>query len=162
VRRRLFEERLDWVVPENEARRYGLRCTCPCCGYPTLLDRYSYEICELCDWEDDGQDDDDADKVLGGPNGRYSLTEARKNFARHLRMYDPRDFRGNEFAEDSPAQVRAKREMMAAFDDMTKKTDQPDTGTLVRCMNDGEKTLADELDRKVREYEARDRGRKST
>ncbi|MGW4819347.1 CPCC family cysteine-rich protein [Streptomyces sp. NPDC004227] len=34
----------------------------------------------VCFWEDDGQDDHDADRVRGGPNGRLSLTEARKNF----------------------------------------------------------------------------------
>src|SRR5579863_7304160 len=28
---------------------------CPCCGYPTLTDRDAYEICCLCNWEDDGQ-----------------------------------------------------------------------------------------------------------
>lgn len=58
----------------------GLRYTCPCCGYPTLGERGGYQICELCNWEDDGQDDSQADKVWGGPNGAYSLAEARVNF----------------------------------------------------------------------------------
>ena len=53
--------------------------------------RMSYEICGLCDWEDDGQDDDDADQVIGGPNSDYSLTEARENFEKHLTMYRPSD-----------------------------------------------------------------------
>lgn len=39
----------------------------------------NYEICELCFWEDDGQDDIDAHECLGGPN-HVSLNEARKNF----------------------------------------------------------------------------------
>ena len=51
----------------------------------------SYEICGLCDWEDDGQDDDDADQIAGGPNSNYSLTEARGNFEKHLTMYRPSD-----------------------------------------------------------------------
>lgn len=38
------------------------------------------EICDICFWEDDGQDDQDADEVRGGPNGSLSLTEARRNF----------------------------------------------------------------------------------
>lgn len=46
---------------------------CPCCGFPTLEELRGYEICELCDWEDDGQDDPYANQVLGGPNGDYSL-----------------------------------------------------------------------------------------
>ncbi len=28
--------------------------TCPCCGFITLHeDHHVYEICEVCDWEDD-------------------------------------------------------------------------------------------------------------
>jgi len=46
-----------------------------------------FEICILCNWEDDGQDDPYADEVWGGPNGDYSLTEARKNFKENLIMY---------------------------------------------------------------------------
>ncbi|GGK46377.1 membrane protein [Planomonospora parontospora subsp. parontospora] len=53
---------------------------CPCCGYVTLDERGGFEICPVCFWEDDGQDDPDADVVLGGPNGRLSLTQARRNF----------------------------------------------------------------------------------
>lgn len=56
---------------------------CPCCGYDTVLDRGRYEICDICWWEDDGQDNDDADKVCGGPNSDLSLSQARKNFLLH-------------------------------------------------------------------------------
>jgi hypothetical protein len=51
--------------------------TCPCCGYATLEERCSWEICSICFWEDDGQDESEADQVWGGPNGDYSLTQAR-------------------------------------------------------------------------------------
>ena len=67
------------------SRRYK----CPCCNYPTLTEQSAYEICELCDWEDDGQSESDADQVLGGPNSDYSLTEARGNFAKYRVMYAP-------------------------------------------------------------------------
>jgi hypothetical protein len=50
---------------------------CPCCGYRTLSERGGYEICSVCFWEDDGQDDHDAEEVRGGPNGRLSLAVAR-------------------------------------------------------------------------------------
>jgi hypothetical protein len=53
---------------------------CPCCGFKTLLERGGYDICEVCFWEDDGQDDHDADEVRGGPNKDLSLTQARRNF----------------------------------------------------------------------------------
>src|SRR5581483_10718087 len=65
----------------------GVRLTCPCCGFPTLTSSGDYEICELCDWEDDGQDDPDADAVRGEPNHGYSLLEARRHFEEHLTMY---------------------------------------------------------------------------
>lgn len=45
----------------------------PCCGFITLTERSAYEICPVCFWEDDGQDDHDADHVRGGPNGRSPL-----------------------------------------------------------------------------------------
>ncbi|HXA00080.1 MAG TPA: CPCC family cysteine-rich protein [Candidatus Dormibacteraeota bacterium] len=54
---------------------------CPCCAFKTLFGRGGFEICPVCWWEDDGQDDHDAEQVRGGPNGALSLTEARKNFA---------------------------------------------------------------------------------
>ncbi len=37
-----------------------------------------YECCPICYWEDDGQDDEDADVVRGGPNASLSLLEARE------------------------------------------------------------------------------------
>jgi Cysteine-rich CPCC len=55
---------------------------CPCCGFVTLPERGAYELCPVCFWEDDGQDDHDADQVRGGPNGSLSLTEARGSFSR--------------------------------------------------------------------------------
>ena len=54
---------------------------CPCCRFLTLSERGGFEICEVCFWEDDGQDDSDAEIVRGGPNGYLSLEQARRNFA---------------------------------------------------------------------------------
>ena len=51
--------------------------TCPGCSYPTLGERGGYEICPICGWEDDNQDDPKADEVWGGPNSNLSLTENR-------------------------------------------------------------------------------------
>jgi hypothetical protein len=54
---------------------------CPCCKYLTL-DGSGNEVCLICGWEDDGQNDPYADVINGGPNGNLSLTQARYNFAR--------------------------------------------------------------------------------
>lgn len=54
---------------------------CPCCGFKTLHGRGQDEICEVCFWHDDGQDDAEVDEVWGGPNRYLSLRQARRNFA---------------------------------------------------------------------------------
>jgi hypothetical protein len=58
----------------------GISYLCPCCGYLTLPERGGYDICPVCFWEDDGQDEHDADTVRGGPNSHLSLNRARKNY----------------------------------------------------------------------------------
>ena len=67
---------------------YTELATCPCCGYPTLPERGAWNMCYLCFWEDDGQDDADADIILGGPTGNLSLSMARLNFDKYNFMYD--------------------------------------------------------------------------
>jgi len=63
---------LSWTSP---------RFACPCCRFLTLSEQGGFEICQVCFWEDDGQDDQDAGEVLGGPNGSLSLDQALKNYA---------------------------------------------------------------------------------
>jgi hypothetical protein len=58
------------------------RFACPCCRRITLSERGGFEICPVCWWEDDGQDDEDAAVVRGGPNGDLSLSVAREQFRR--------------------------------------------------------------------------------
>jgi hypothetical protein len=84
------EERTSWLVqfghiftwPSVVAPPEGGPYRCPCCRSLTLPERGGYDICAVCFWEDDGQDDSDADMVRGGPNYTLSLTEARANYAR--------------------------------------------------------------------------------
>jgi cysteine-rich CPCC protein len=80
-RRKWFKEYFE--IPNAMVRRSRLKdfwFTCPVCGYPTHLERGGFDICHLCNWEDDGQDDPAADEVKGGSNGDFSLREARENF----------------------------------------------------------------------------------
>ncbi|MFI6991825.1 CPCC family cysteine-rich protein [Nonomuraea wenchangensis] len=62
--------------------------TCPCCFHPTLQYRGGFGFCEECWWKDDGQDDHNADVVMGGPNGSASLTEDRRRY-REMRGLPP-------------------------------------------------------------------------
>ncbi|GMK41953.1 hypothetical protein PCCS19_50120 [Paenibacillus sp. CCS19] len=88
------------------------RFNCPCCGYPTLEERRGWEICCLCDWEDDGQDDPHADEVWGGPNADYSLMEARNNFKKNYTMY--RDKRN--ILRQSEKEILTKKALIIEFD----------------------------------------------
>lgn len=57
-----------------------MKYTCPCCGYKTLDEEPTdtYEICEICFWEDDGVQFQDPD-YEGGAN-EVSLRQAQHNF----------------------------------------------------------------------------------
>jgi hypothetical protein len=91
-----------------------------------LSERGGYEICRLCNWEDDGQDDPHAEEVWGGPN-------------RH-----------------SDLELQAKRQIVAAFEAMRGDREESAVAELWAAVRDGERVLESEVQRRVREYEARD------
>ena len=96
LRRRSFElvladHRVQGALIACAGSRMPQLAVCPCCGYPTIWVRGQYDICSLCGWEDDDQDDATADEVWGGPNRDYSLTEARRNFIDSRTQYRPSD-----------------------------------------------------------------------
>lgn len=55
---------------------------CPCCGCLTLSEQPpgTFEICPVCNWEDDAAQA--ANPTLEGGANRVSLEQARSNFAR--------------------------------------------------------------------------------
>ncbi|WP_346890147.1 CPCC family cysteine-rich protein [Clostridium sp. UBA1056] len=77
-------------------------------------------ICVLCNWEDDGQDYLDEDLIKGGPNGHYSLTEARDNFKKYLIMYSPdRDMRITGY--DTKEVKTTKKELIEVYNEIMKE-----------------------------------------
>jgi len=58
----------------------SVKYTCPCCGYKTFDEpaKGTYDICDLCGWEDDLVQNEDPD-YKGGANG-ISLREAQHSF----------------------------------------------------------------------------------
>jgi hypothetical protein len=67
-RRVVFEK----FITDNNIERN----VCPCCGFPSLVQRYTGEICILCNWADDGQDDATANEMREF-HGDISLTQGR-------------------------------------------------------------------------------------
>ena len=87
---------------------------CPCCGYPTKHRLGECDICEICDWEDDGAEFKfPIEHVIGGPNGDYSIKEARENFEKYFTMYRPSDNR----AEKAQAQKGRRKELIDLLQD---------------------------------------------
>ena len=138
----------------NHTSNFSGRLRCPCCGYPTLGEHAGYEICELRNWEDDGPSDSDAAEVRGGPNADYSLTEARRNFAKYRVKYQP-DRDPRIFGTDSKLEWETKGLLMAAFERLA--SGAGDQGTLVKEILHLEVVLENETARQVREYEATQR-----
>ena len=132
----------------------GVRYPCPCCGYLTLSERGGYDICALCKWEDDGQDDPHADEVWGGSNSAFSLAEARANFRQYLIMYGPEKPKARIAGGDSALELQAKRAIMGAFDRMVGETNQAVVKRLWQQITRNQQVLKKELGRKIREYEA--------
>ena len=81
------------------------KVTCPGCGYPTIKEKGGYEICKVCDWENDDQDDEDADEIYGGPNGDLSLTENRLWILKELT--EKANLAGKKLSEDPENVYRA-------------------------------------------------------
>ncbi len=77
---------------------------CPCCGFASLESVSSNEICEICYWEDDGQDDPEAEEYWGGPN-RISLSEARENYLK-FGAAEKKDLKHVRKAQESDENVR--------------------------------------------------------
>lgn len=106
-RRKLFEAYLRstdaWVV---KLRPRELKSTCPCCAFPTLGERGENDICPLCKWQDD------IDEEKSGANGDYTIQEARENFEQFLIMY-----RASEQDIHTPHSrlVPAKRALIAVY-----------------------------------------------
>lgn len=57
-----------------------VRYRCPCCGFKTLEAPGTLQLCPVCWWEDDGQEDEDASEVRLTVNGQLSLNQARTNY----------------------------------------------------------------------------------
>jgi len=130
------------------------RVPCPCCGYPTLPAHCEWEICVLCNWEDDGQTDIDADRVRGGPNGKYSLTQARENYNKYLVMYSP-DNDTRIMPGTWPGELDIKRALINYFEELKTADDESIKQSLWQEILKLEDKLHSITSEKIKEYESR-------
>jgi len=128
------------------------RYICHCCGYPTLDEKASYDICILCNWEDDGQDDLDADLINGGPNGNYSLTEARENFRKYLIMYSP-DGEMRITGGDTKEEVEVKKLLVNVYEVIFKEKNSIKLDKLCTLVYELEDRLRKITSNKIKGYE---------
>lgn len=70
----MFKPHNGCTIVHNETAMYP----CPCCGFLTLGERGVFEICPVCDWEDDFAQA--CDSTLEGGANRVSLEQARRKF----------------------------------------------------------------------------------
>lgn len=107
---------------------------CPCCDYPTIGEPAGYEICPLCDWEDDGHDG-------YGPNA-CSLDDARNNFRQFLTSYSadhkcapdypkPGEQHFVHEYELRPEKLAEKRELMRQLDAFRTESDLTERGKML-------------------------------
>jgi hypothetical protein len=121
---RKYYEHYESPADGTEAAIVRVYC-CPCCGYPTVGEPPSYEICPICCWEDDGRDG-------GGPNA-CSLVQAQEYFQQYLTSYSPTHEFSPQFQspdrrlvhqkELSPRRIDFKRRLMAALNYYIAETD---------------------------------------
>ncbi|MBX9903673.1 MAG: hypothetical protein K2Y31_04900 [Burkholderiales bacterium] len=60
----------------------GAMMDCPCCRKRSLKQRGAGELCRVCGWRDDAEQNESCpDQVIPGRNWGYSLAQAQKQFA---------------------------------------------------------------------------------
>ena len=57
---------------------------CPVCGIFEFEKRLSFEICEVCGWQDDIFDDNDPEAISGA--NEMSLAEAKEAYAKNIKV----------------------------------------------------------------------------
>ncbi len=121
-----FVQRRMWFDDYLARARIGLLplprdyYTCACCGYPTIEEPQTLEVCYLCLWKDNGQDDPHANEYWRGAYYGLTLSAAREHFAAYVACFDDSSRYPLFSEEQDPALLRAKRACIALFEQMTR------------------------------------------
>lgn len=97
MRREFFHDNFPVKIglQRNDVNSFDvLKNSCPVCGYLTLDERSVYDICLICFWEDDGDDDFESERI-SGPN-HMTLTEGRDLFLKIKEKLLKSDFQSDD------------------------------------------------------------------
>jgi hypothetical protein len=98
---------------------------CPCCGYKTLTEEGGYEICDLCNWEDEELARIALPfEVIGYVNHDYSLSEAQANFEKYYTIY--RQEYPTKYFEEIKLVIELKKKIIKVFENMEKAESHDD------------------------------------
>ncbi len=136
----------------------GRKVTCPCCGFLMLTERNVGEICDLCNWEDEGFDDDQAHQ-RSPSNAPYTLAQAREAFRRYGVMYPPEDD-PRIGGPDTPTETAAKQGIVARLESIPDIETREELAEIFQQVQDALEILDEQLKTKVARYEARERRRR--
>jgi hypothetical protein len=80
----MFKASGKWHQPTGEPSH-----PCPCCDFITIHSPGMYEICPICDWEDEGYEPENPAHLDAppGPNG-FTLRVSRRRFAEQFVLGD--------------------------------------------------------------------------
>lgn len=83
----IFERNINWRGIYEGYKNGGIEDTrhlCPVCGKYEFENKNSFDICPVCNWEDDGVQLDDPDWTEGA--NQMSLNEAREVYKNGLQV----------------------------------------------------------------------------
>jgi hypothetical protein len=126
---------------------------------PLLRSRGTGQICDLCNWEDQGLDDPHIHQP-GSANAPFTLAQAREAFRRYGVMYHPADDPRIGGA-DTPEETELKQAIVAAFERIGPQTGREELAEIWRRIDHLLECLDAELKQKILDYETRQRRRAS-
>lgn len=156
-----FREKQERTIARLDPRGLvtdGRRFTCPCCGFLMLAERNAGQICDLCNWEDEGFDDDQAHRTSLS-NAPYTLAQAREAFRRYGVMYPPEDD-PRIGGPDTPTETAAKQRIVARLESLADIQTREELAEIFQAVQAALEILDEQLKAKVARYEAREQRRR--
>jgi len=119
-----------------------------------LYERYAWQNCILCIWEDEDGPEDLPDEIYGGANSDYSLTESRLNFQKYLIMYRPSDSRFTILRNNKMDDL--KRKVISMYTKLEQTHDETEQDTINKKIEVIKKKIDVELYKNIKKHRIND------